>query len=427
MKDLIAMIGDPWAITDDGFAAVAATVEALSGADLPDGPAALSAENDRPLPGTRTAEFRDGTAIIPVRGPLFARGNWLTRYLGFGDYQTIAQDFRTAHRDPGVKAVILDVDSPGGMVTGVAELAALIHQARGKGKPIIAFAGGMMASAAYWLGSAADTVVAAETALVGSIGVRVDVQDTSERDARSGVKRLTVVSRQTPNKGADMGSDEGRNQVQGTVDALATVFIETVARHRGTTADAVADGYGKGGVMVARDAKTAGMIDRIGTFESVAGDLSAANTPAGWSGITAGHGGTTTPHEEPMTTIEVSAITADYIAANHPDIAKKFRDDGAAQGAKAESERIRKIDALALPGCDGIAATAKADPSMTVEAFAVAQAEHLKAKKATALDRFTTDDQGFTPPAADAGKPDAGAAGGDDATVKALIASIANA
>lgn len=424
MKELIALAGEPWAITDDGFASVMA---ALTGGPPLEELAALSAEPDQPLRGTATATVRDGVGVIPIRGPLFARANWMTRYLGFGAYDTIARDFQAATRNPDVRAIVLDIDSPGGMVTGVAELAALIAQARGQGKPIVAFAGGLMASAAYWVGSAADRIVAAPTALLGSIGVRMDVVDTSERDARSGVTKRTFVSRQSPFKAEDHASEDGRARVQTVVDGLAQVFIETVARHRGLDAEAVVAGYGQGDVLVAQAARAAGMADALGTFESLAGELAASPPAAGWPGLIAR---TPTNGDTPdMATIETSAITTDYIAANHPDIAAKFRADGAAQGlkdgAKAESERVARIDALALPGCDAVVAKAKADPGMTAEAFAMAQAEHLKARKSDALKAFQGDEQGFTAPAAAVTSGDGTPSETD--TIKALIDSVAKA
>ncbi|HYD65728.1 S49 family peptidase [Azospirillum sp.] len=335
MNHFTSAFAEPWAITADGFI----SVKAIAAGPLAEKFGALSAEDDQPLLGTTTATIRDGVAIIPVRGPLFTRSNWITRAFGFGAYDVIARDFRTAMRDPAVKSIVLDVDSPGGMVTGTAELASLVFQARGQGKPIIAFAGGMMASAAYWVGSAADRIVAAETALLGSIGVRLDVTDTSERDARSGVKRRTIVSRQSPFKADDHVSEEGRERVQTVVDGLAQVFVEAVARHRGTTADAVVAGYGKGDVMVARDAKAAGMADDLGTFEGMIG------VPA-WGGNFSASAAPSSPHPiqkpasrakamKPKKTQSALSAYADRMAALERNSARTFRD--AVEKASRES------------------------------------------------------------------------------------------
>lgn len=183
-------------------------------------------------------------------------------------------------------------------------------------------------------------------------------------------------------------------------------------------------------IAVMAGAPSDGDDNDLGTFESLVGDMVAANTPAGWPGITAGNGGSNSNGEVPnMATIETSAITADYIAANHPDIAKHFRAEGTAQGtkdgAKAENDRIAKIDALALPGCDEVIAKAKADPSMTPEAFAMAQTEHLKAKKGDALKAFQGDDLGAAAPAATAGTRAGEPSDADK--IKALVDSVAKA
>lgn len=439
MKDVIAMIGEAWAITDEGFAAVQAAAESLAALDPatlaaavdgkpPAAPSALSAERDDYLRGTRTASIRGNVGIIPIRGPLFSRGSWLTRYLGFGDYQTIAQDFRVALQSEDVGAIVLDVDSPGGMVAGVDELSGLIFQARTGAKPIIAYTGGMMASAAYWLGSAAREIIASPTALIGSIGVRMDVQDTKEADEKRGIRRRTIVSRQSPHKADDLDTEDGKERVQAIVDRLAAVFVGTVARNRATTADAVVDRYGKGGVLIAADAVGATMADKVATFEALISDVAKSTTPvpAGPFGLSAATGTSskakdgTSPMDE---TVKAADITADFIAANFPAIANHFR----AEGAKAEGQRVAKIEALALPGHDDLVAKAKGDQTMTAEAFAVAQTEAAKARQAAGLSAFTADDKGFKAPAASDEMPGADGKGETEADVAAMVDRIIKA
>src|SRR5690606_22898690 len=116
---------------------------------------------------------------------------------------------QTALDDPKVKAIILNMDSPGGEANGINELGDMIFAARGK-KPIKAYAGGTIASGAYWLGSAAAELVIDATALVGSIGVVVEVVT---REAREGEKRYTITSSNAPNKRPDLTTEEGRAEI----------------------------------------------------------------------------------------------------------------------------------------------------------------------------------------------------------------------
>ncbi|MBO0155228.1 S49 family peptidase, partial [Vibrio parahaemolyticus] len=83
--------------------------------------------------------------------------------------QLLAQDFTQALNDPSIKAILLNIDSPGGEAKGIHELAEMIYQARGK-KRIIAYDGGNACSAAYWIASACDEIVIDATGCAGSIG-----------------------------------------------------------------------------------------------------------------------------------------------------------------------------------------------------------------------------------------------------------------
>jgi membrane-bound ClpP family serine protease len=94
-----------------------------------------------------------------------------------------------------VSAIVLNLDTPGGAVNGVDELARAIFAARER-KRIIAYVGGMGASAGYWLASAASEIVVSDAAILGSIGVRMVAQDTTEADRKSG--RVEFISSQSP-------------------------------------------------------------------------------------------------------------------------------------------------------------------------------------------------------------------------------------
>lgn len=247
----------PWAIQAEWLA----TILQIANREGP-GPEAVETQLGRPLQNTQVVTLRDGVAIVPVVGPIFRYANVFSAISGGTSIEILARDFRAALEDPSVRAILLNIDSPGGEVTGVNEFAQMVFDARGV-KPIAAYVGGLGASAAYWIASAAGEIVADSTARVGSIGV---VQAVPNPDAKL-ASEIEIVSSQSPDKRPNVATKEGRAVYQANVDAMAEIFIETVARNRGVDSKAVGKDFGRGGVMLAGDAAKAGMVDSLGSFE----------------------------------------------------------------------------------------------------------------------------------------------------------------
>ena len=145
---------------------------------------------------------------------------------------------QSALDNPKVSSIFLDIDSPGGTVEGTKELSDFIFENRGK-KPITAFTDGMIASAAYWIGSAADKIVATDTAIIGSIGVAMTHYDVSGKDAQKGVVRTQISAGKYKRIASDEKplSDEGREYLQSMVDTYYSMFVEGVARNRGVSVE----------------------------------------------------------------------------------------------------------------------------------------------------------------------------------------------
>jgi signal peptide peptidase SppA len=234
-------------------------------------PEALEAYRARNLAGADRARTRNGVATLDAIGPLFKRANLMTAISGATSYEILRGDLQAAIDDPQVHAILLNIDSPGGEASGAGELAQAVADARGQ-KPIVAYVGGVGASAAYWIASAADKIVVDPSARLGSIGVQVAFV---EREARAGEKKYRFVSSQSPLKNPDPGTEEFNAEVQGTIDAMAQVFVEAVARNRGVATETVLKDFGKGGTFVGQMAIEAGLADSIGTFEGVLAELSA--------------------------------------------------------------------------------------------------------------------------------------------------------
>jgi ClpP class serine protease len=220
----------PWAITSEGLQLVLSVYS--RGEWYADArQKALQERDGEPLKNAHATTVRKGVAIIPVYGPLFRHASLFTAISGATSYEDVRKDFQKALEDPGVSAIVLDVNSPGGEADGCGELADAIYAARGI-KPIVAYVGGMGCSAAYWIGSAAGRIVASPSAIVGSIGVRSAVIDDSERDKREGVRSVEIISSRAPNKRDLPVDDAVIAKAQRICDDLEDVFIERVTKTR---------------------------------------------------------------------------------------------------------------------------------------------------------------------------------------------------
>lgn len=206
--------------------------------------------------------------VLPIHGVIIPRGNMLAESSGAVSVERLQAQFRALLADPAISAIVLDVDSPGGAVTGVDEFAAEMHRARGV-KPMVAVASPMAASAAYWLATAADEMLVNPTGEVGSIGVFAAHEDVSALMGKAGVKVSLISAGKYKTEGSPYEplTDEARAAIQERVDDYYDMFVAAVARNRGVNASDVRAGFGEGRVVGARKAKALGMVDGIGTLE----------------------------------------------------------------------------------------------------------------------------------------------------------------
>jgi len=265
---LAAALGAVWAMEENTLA----TVLSIAAREHDVTVEALEAYRAKSLDRAEQATVRDGVAIISATGPMMKRANLFAAMSGATSYDILARDLTVARDNPKVKAAILNIDSGGGEVSGAGELASMI-KAFAAEKPIVAYVNGMGASAAYWLASAADEIVVDPTAVLGSIGARMAIRKS---DDPKGSTTFEFVSSQSPMKAADPATKEGAEHLQGIVDAMGRVLVAAVAENRGRSIDTILSDFGKGGMFVGQGAVTAGLADRVGTFEGVLAELSAA-------------------------------------------------------------------------------------------------------------------------------------------------------
>ncbi|ODT74786.1 MAG: hypothetical protein ABS69_11610 [Nitrosomonadales bacterium SCN 54-20] len=215
----------------------------------------------------RKSVSQDGVAVIDITGPITPRASFLNMLFGGTDVETIQQDLSAALADSSINKIVLNIDSPGGAVSGISELADRIFSARSI-KPIESFVSGTGASAAYWLAAATSLITISDTARVGSIGVVGTAIDDKERQKMQGVIFHPIVSSNAPKKRPDPATPEGLQVLQKEIDSLAGVFTAKVARYRGVSEMKVNSDFGQGGVLVGVEAVRVGLADAIGTFES---------------------------------------------------------------------------------------------------------------------------------------------------------------
>lgn len=249
----------PWAITEAGLRQIL-LIANRENLDVE----AVEAQLGRKLANTQSVTERDGVAIIALNGPIVRYANLFSAISGATSIELLARDFNAALNNSSIRAILFNVDSPGGEVNGTDEFTAMVYAARGV-KPIYAYIGGAGCSAAYWIASACEQVVCGPTAILGSIGIIATVPNPDAELADD----IAFVSSQSPYKNPDPRSDEGKSSIQATIDSLAQVFVETVARNRGVSAKTVLDSFGQGGVFVGAEAVAAGLADRVGSFEGV--------------------------------------------------------------------------------------------------------------------------------------------------------------
>ena len=236
------------------------------------------------LPGTDAAvpvhiptepaapQMPPGIAVIPVHGTLVRRTLGLEATSGLTSYTTIAAQLDAALANPEARAILLDVDSPGGETSGVFDLADRIR-AGSRVKPVWAVANDMAFSAAYALASAANRVFLSRTGGVGSIGVIALHADQSAKDEQDGVRYTTVFAgarKNDLNPHAPL-SDEAFAGLETEVHRVYDLFVGTVAQHRGlTTAQVRAT---EAGLFFGPGAIAAGLADVLGTREDALDQL----------------------------------------------------------------------------------------------------------------------------------------------------------
>jgi len=262
-----AVYDAPWAILPSALAAI------RDWAADPSDRAAILRQEQEPRPSSGSV------AVIPVYGVIEHRSDWMMEYFGGVSIDGLRESLQAALTDTNVRAVVLDIDSPGGTVAGLTEFAAEVRAARGGTKPIIAVANTLAASAAYWMASQADEVVVTPSGSVGSVGVYAIHQEASRMLDEMGITTTIISAGPHKTEGNEFEplTDEARSDIQTRVDGSYARFITDVAAGRRVSVETVEADFGGGRVLDAEAARAAGMVDRIETLGQTIARMSSAS------------------------------------------------------------------------------------------------------------------------------------------------------
>ena len=267
-------LSTPWALMPERLNAVSAvmarwsshapaTTEVLAGIDTDK----VTREARRQ---SATSVSGGGIAVLPLYGVITQRGNMIEDVSGAGSVSTqkFASALRQALADESVSQILIDIDSPGGSVYGVAELADEIVAARAQ-KPIVAIANSLAASAAYWIGCSASEFYVTPGGEVGSIGVWQAHFDYSQALAAEGVTPTLISAGTYKVEGNPYAplDPEAQAFMQSRVDDYFLTFSKAVAKGRGVPIAQVRNGMGQGRVLGADAALEQNLVDGIVTLD----------------------------------------------------------------------------------------------------------------------------------------------------------------
>ena len=269
-----ALSNECWAILPEKLEQIVGVVEArVNGV-------AVAADDILEIEAARRKPVRNGrVAVLPMFGSISHRAGSIESSFGTSAEQ-FGRDFDSLMDSPEVGGLILDVDSPGGSVSGIQELADKIRGRRGE-KPIVAVANANAFSAAFWIATAADELVVTPSGSVGSVGVVAMHEDQSEMNEKIGLKPTFIHAGKNKIEGNPHAplDQESHAEIQRHVDRHHDAFVSALAKNRDTTDFKVRNNFGGGRIFGGKEAIERGMADRVATFEQIIAEMTGTLQP----------------------------------------------------------------------------------------------------------------------------------------------------
>lgn len=389
---------------------------------------AVEAQLGKPLQNEpKRYENQNGVGVIRVEGVLARRANLMMRVSGSTSTEMMRAQFREAMNDREAESILFVIDSPGGTVDGTQEFAEEIYRARGK-KPIKAVALGTVASAAYWIGAAADELyLASDTTVAGSIGVVATHVDVSRAEDRMGIKTTEITAGKYKRISSQYAplSQEGRAAMQDMVDGIYTAFVQDVAAFRKRSVDAVLEKMADGRIFLGSKAIEAGLADGFVMEQDILAALQRGRM-GGFAKRAIGSSGRQHEGASMDKKSIVESLTAEELNTMNPklcealiavgkahgvtegkaagvnegrevalkemaDLCEKANQEGKRSGAEKERERIKSVEAQALPGHAELIEQLKYDGKTTGPEAAVKILQHEKEARVIHREKLKTD------------------------------------
>lgn len=325
----------PWAIWPEPFDELLAQI---NGMDVD----AVFAMDPGEAP---TPRMVDGVAIVDISGPMTKHASSFRSIFGGTSYIETRQTLRDLKANDEVEGVLLQIDSPGGSVSGLHDLHDEIR-AVAQVMPVHAYADDLAASAGYDLATAATRITANRSAIIGSLGTVTRLVDASERAKKIGVKTVPVASGRI--KGAqfeDGVADDYLAEMQGLVNSLAAQFKTDVMRGRGMT-QAQADQLFTGQVWVGDAALELGLIDGIGSLDDAIAGVRDAARGMGTSRARSANGGQAMAENTDVQPAERKPATHKELRSAFPNDAEFVLEclDRELTMEQANGERVKSLD-----------------------------------------------------------------------------------
>lgn len=265
------ILSGPWAIERSRFPFVGAILAGVAaGRRAPQDPTYQARLHPAANAARRRQVSHGAIAVLPFYGVAVQRTDALGEALGLLSLWHFTQAFRIALADDSVRGIVIDVDSPGGSIYGVMELAEEIYRSRVR-KPVFAVANSLAASGAYWIASAASELYVTPGGEVGGIGVHDMHVDISKGLEKAGIEMTLIAAGKYKTEGNQfqpLGAG-ARAAMQKRIDAYYRAFVASVAKHRNVPESAVRSGMGQGRLLDAERAKRENMVDGVATFDEV--------------------------------------------------------------------------------------------------------------------------------------------------------------
>lgn len=221
----------------------------------------------------RNFTVSEGVAEITVRGPIVPHADMFSEVSGMASVEGIRSQIEMALESDDVNTILLNFDTPGGDVTGIADLARYIKSANDI-KPVVGFVEGLCCSAGNYLMAGAGKRYISKTGEMGSIGVVMGWADASKLRESMGVEDVEFVSSVSPYKRAKHDTEDGKEYYQSLVDELGDIFVDDMADMYGVSREHVLKNFGQGRVVIGESAVKAGLADKVVSIDELKQSLS---------------------------------------------------------------------------------------------------------------------------------------------------------